>query len=130
MTVGMAAIQLLGEHSIGNRGRQIAELKQPMHAQVAHAIDFPLLEARPQDHVGHQLEAAIQESLQRRQANNRGVVADIGVELRADAAQRFVDVEGRILSAALIEHVGGDRGQPRPLGGVGGCARRHHAAAR
>ena len=126
----MAAVEQLGEHAVGDRRRQVAKLQQPMQAQLPHAIDFPLLEARPHHHVGDELEAAIQKSLQRRQADDGGVVADVGLELCADPAQRFVDIERGTIAAAFVEHVRGDGGQARSIARVGGRARRARAAAR
>ena len=92
------------------------QLQQPVQAQIADAIELALLEARPDRPcraTSSRPRAEI--PLERRQAEHRRVVADVGVELRADPRQRFVHVERRPIAAALVEHVGGDRGEPWPV---------------
>ena len=48
------------------------------------------------------------------------------IELGANPAERFVHVERRAIAAPLVEHVAGDRRQPRPFRRVGRGADRHH----
>jgi len=112
MPVRMMAIEELGEGAIGQRRRHLLQLQQPVEPQVADAIELALLEARLEQHVAHQLEAAREIALQRRQAEHGRVVPDVDVELRADPAERLVHVQGGAIAAAFVEHVAGDRGQP------------------
>ena len=57
--------------------------------------------------------AAIGEPRQRRQAEQGRVGSDVGVELRADPSERFVERERVEVAAAFVEHVAGDRGEAR-----------------
>ena len=95
VAVRMVAIEQLRERAIGQRRRHVLQLQQPVQPQIADAIELALLEPRADQHVAHQLEAAIEIALERRQAEDGGVVTDVDVELRADAAERLVDVERR-----------------------------------
>ena len=74
---------------------------------------------------------ALEKPLERRQADHGRVVADVDVQLRADAPQRFVHVERRPIAAAFVEHVAGNRGEPRSVAGsddapTGTSARTRH----
>ena len=94
--VGMIAIEQLREGAIRERRRHVLQLQQPVQPQVADAIELALLEPRPDQHVAHQLEAGAEIPLERRQADDGGVVADVDVQLRADAPERLVHVERRL----------------------------------
>ena len=118
VSVRVIAVEQLREHAIGERRRHVAELQQTIEPQLAHAIELALLQTRPDQHVGDQLEPLIEKPAERRQADQRRVVADVGVELRTDPSQRFVDVERRAVPAPLVEHVRGDRGKPGPSRGI------------
>ena len=73
--------------------------------------------------LGEQLEALSGEPAERRQADERRVGADVGVELRADAGDLLVHLDGGPRARALVEHVGGDRRQAFLAGRiVGGAA--------
>ena len=67
VAVGMIAIEQLREGAIGERRRHVLQLQQPVQPQVADAIELALLEPRPDQHVAHQLEAATEIALERRQ---------------------------------------------------------------
>ena len=129
--VGMVAIEQLRERAIGERRRHVLQLQQPVAAagrgrdrtraaRSAAAISMSRTSSRPRSRI----------ALERRQAEDRGVVADVDVELRADAAERFVHVERGAIAAALVEHVAGDRGEPGPVRRIRRRARPAPARAR
>ena len=53
--------------------------------------------------------------VERRQRHDDGIGADIDVEIGAVARQRIGHLEGRAAAAALVEQIGGKRGQARAL---------------
>ena len=61
--------------------------------------------------------------------STRRVRTDVGVELRAEARERLVHLDRRAAAAALVEHVGGHRGQPFLARRIVGRAAAHAAAS-
>ena len=61
-------------------------------------------------------------------ARDRRVGSDVGVELRAEARERLVHLDRGAIAAALVEHVGGDRGQAILPGRIGTPRRGARAA--
>ena len=67
---------------------------------------------------------------QRDQADRGRVWPDLAFEMRADARQRVVEREAVERPGALVEEVGGERGQAEAIDGIGGAPDRpQHAEA-
>ena len=54
VAVRMRAVQQPDERAIGDRARHVAQLRQPVQPQLAHALEVGLGERRPRDDVGEQ----------------------------------------------------------------------------
>ena len=108
----MRAVQQPDERAIGDRAGHVAQLRQPVQPQLAHAREVVLSQRRPRDDVGEQRERrAAANRLRTVTLATRRVGADVGVELRAEARERLVHLDRGAVAAALVEHVGGHRGQ-------------------
>ena len=112
------------KRAIGDRRRHVAQLPQAVRSQLPHAVELVSGKLRPRDDVGHQLEGATPEPRKRREGEERGVGPDLGVELRAQPRQRFVQFERAVIAGAFIEHVAGERREARPIVRI---LRRSHA---
>src|SRR5919106_2666224 len=111
MTVRMISVDHGGKRPVGNRGCEIPQLAEAVHSELSHALELVRLELRAADDIRQQSECLLAESRQRRQGQNGGIRSDFSVELRADATEGVVDLEGRTAPRALIEHVAGERGK-------------------
>ena len=115
----MRAVQQLQERAIGDGARHVADLREPVQPQLPDAGEIALPERRAHDDVRQQREGALGEAAEDRDAGDRRVRADVGVELRAQPRQRLVHLDRGAIAAALVEHVGGDGGQAVLAGGIG-----------
>ena len=108
----MRAVEQPHERAIGDGAGHVAQLRQPVQPQLADAREVGLAQRRPRGDVGEQRQRRCGEAAERGDGQQRGVGADVGIELRAEARQRFVNLDGRAVAAALVQHVDGDRRQP------------------
>jgi len=90
-------------------------LREAIEAQLAYAIELARLHSRPDRQIGQQRQPTIGEALQHRQAEQRRVGPDLGVEAGAHPAKRLVEIERTQIAAALIQEITGDRGEPGPV---------------
>ena len=111
MAVRVRAVQQLQERAIGERGRHVAQLRETMQAELADAREIALAQRRPDDDVGEKRERAVGKAAEHGGTHRQRVRSDVGVELRADAGQLFVNLNRRAAAAPLVEHVGGQRRQ-------------------
>ncbi len=95
MPIRRVTVQQPGKHAIGHDAGHVAELDQPVQAQLPHADEVRVGKRRPHHHAGQQFEAAAGKPAERRQADKRGIRADVGVELRADPRDLLVHLDGR-----------------------------------
>ena len=89
----MALIEQLRERAIRKCRWQVSHLHESVQTQIADAVEVSALESRALDHVAEQRETAIGEPRQHRQAEQRGIGADLSVDLSADAPERLVEPE-------------------------------------
>ena len=68
--------------------------------------------------------AGVGRTFERGQADQRGVGADLGVELRAEPPERLVQLERVEIAAAFVEQIAGDGGEARTVRGIVDGARR------
>ena len=115
----MAAIEKLREGTIGERRRHVPNLHQPVEPEVSNAFEVRGFEPRPLNHVREQCKAARGEPFQHAQSEHACVRPDLGVDLAADAAERFVQTERIEIAATLIEQVSRDRRKTGPVRGIG-----------
>ena len=115
----MLAVEQPQEGAVGDGRRHVAELRQAVQAQLPHARHIVIVHRRPDDDVGEQRQGAVREPGEDGEAGDDAVRPDVGVELRAEPRERLVHLDRRSIAAALVEHVGGDRGQAVFPGGVG-----------
>ena len=122
--VRVAVVEQRGERAVGDRGRQVAQLQEAVEAQLADAGEIVLRHAGPADDVGEQVEDGVAAAGEREHREQRGVGADLGVELRAEPREGRLELEGRERAAPLVQHVGGERREAGPVVGVlGGAVR-------
>jgi len=119
MAVRMRAVEQLQERAIGDGPRHVAQLREPMQPQLTHAGEIVLADRGAHHDVRQQLECALREAAEDRDARHRRIRSDVGVELRAQPRQRFMHLDGGAIAAAFVEHVGGDGGQPFLPMGIG-----------
>ena len=67
MSVGVVAVHQAQERALGDRGRRVLELTQPIETKLADAIEVGLAKAGPEQDVGEQRRSALGEPRQRRQ---------------------------------------------------------------
>ena len=91
--VGVLAVEALHEHALGDGRRHVAQLRQAIEAQLADAIELACVQARAGRQIGQQIQAALGEPLQRRDAEQRGVGADLRVEAGAETAECLVELQ-------------------------------------
>ena len=89
--VGMALIEQFRERAVRKCRWHVSHLHEPVQTEIADAVEVSALESRALDHVAEQRETAVGETGQHRQAEQRGIGADLGVDLSADAPQRLVE---------------------------------------
>ena len=108
MAVRMRAVQPLSEHPLGNRGRHLPHLEEPVEPEIAHALEIGGIQPRPHDHLRQQRQRGRRGSLERGEADERRVGADLGIELRAEPAEGLVQGERIEVAAPFVEEVAGD----------------------
>ena len=123
--VGVLGIEQLGEDAVGDGRRQIAELDEPAEPELAHSIEVAWIQARGPHHRGEQLQCPRGVLFERRQLEQRRVGADLGIEMRADAAERLVHRERVEIAAAFVQQIAGDGGEARLMPGILRRADRH-----
>ena len=117
VAVGVGAVQALGEDALGDGGRHLPHLEEPVEAEIAHAVEVGGVQPRPDDHLGQQRQRRRRGPLERGEADEGRVRTDLGVELRAEPAERLVQRERIEVAAPFVEEVAGDRREPgRPAG--------------
>ena len=119
MAVRMRAVEQPEKRAIGERAGHVAQLRQAVQPQLPHAREVVLAQRRAHDDVGEQAERALREAAENGDARHRRVGSDVGVELRAEARERFVDLDRGSLAAPFVEHVRRDRGEAVLAGGIG-----------
>ena len=72
---------------------RLAQLQQPVQPQIAHALEVTLVEPGRRHHLGEQCQRRRCGPPERRQSDEGGVGADLGLELRAQASQPIVEAE-------------------------------------
>ena len=77
-----------------------------------------------------QRERVLGEAAEDGDARDRGVRPDVGVELRAEPGERLVHLDRGAVAAALVEHVGGHRGQALLARRIGRGAAAHEQRER
>jgi hypothetical protein len=112
VAVRMRAVEQLQKRAVRDGARHVAQLHQAMHAQLPHAREILLAQRRTHDDVGQDAERAIGEAAEDRRAEDDRVRSDVGVEMRAEPRERLMHLDGGSIAAALVEHVGRNRGQP------------------
>ena len=120
MAIGVARIQQPREGPVGQRRRHVAQLHEPVEAQLTYALEIPGFETRPDHHVGQQYRCPIGKPRERGNRENRGVRSHLGIQMRTDATERVVEFERVQVAAALVQHVARHRGQAGPLRRIGG----------
>ena len=113
----MLAVNQLGERAVGERRRHVAictsrlsrrsRTRSKSARRAADVASSP--RAAPAPRSANRDEHG--------QAEERRVGSDFGVELRADARERFVELERAEIAAALVQHVAGHRRQALAAGG-------------
>ena len=97
------------EDTLGHRRRHVPHLHEAVEPLIAHAFELPGLEPRTRHDVREELERRVGEAPERRQPEHRRVGANLGLEVRTDAAQRFVQLERAAGAAPFVQHVARDR---------------------
>ncbi len=118
MSVRVRAVQSLREHALGNSRRHVAQLQQTIQPQVADTFEVGGLEARARQHLGEQRHRRRLRAFERRQANERRVGSNLGVQLSPKPAKSLVQRQRIELAATFVEQITGDGGQTRPVGGI------------
>ncbi len=111
----MAAIEAAHEQQVGQRRRRVAQLPETVHAQAGDPGHVRWVQSRPFGHVHEQLDGPFPMTRQREHREHGRVVADVGVELAADAGQRLVQRLHRQRRRAFVEEVRREGGQSRRL---------------
>ena len=124
--VRMRAIDELHEGAIGDRGRHVADLDESRQPQLPEPVEVRFRQPRPDDAVGHQGERLAAETREACHGQHGRVRRDIGIEMRTDAGKCRVDVDGRLLAAALVQHVRRNGGEALIALEIGGRSRRQH----
>jgi hypothetical protein len=122
VAVGMLPVEQLQERAIGERAGHVAQLREAVQPQLADPREIVVAQRRPRDDVREQRQHRLREAAEHGDAHHGRVGADVGVELRAEPRQRFVDLNRRPIAAALVEHVGRHGRQSVLTGGIRGRA--------
>ncbi len=121
----MRPVEPFGEHALGDGRRHVAHLQEPIETQIAHTLEVTRVQPRPDEHVGDERQRRGRGPLERRQADERRVGTDLGIDLRAEPAERFVQRERIEVAAPFVEEVAGNRREPGTVGGVERGPRAH-----
>ena len=116
----MVAVNQLGEGAVGERRRHVANLHETIEPQIADAFEVTDVEPRTSRHLREERRAAVGEPRQHGQAEKRRVGSDFGVELCADASERFVERQRVEIAAAFVEQVANHRSQAFAAGRIRG----------
>ena len=119
MTVRMVTVEKMDEGPIRDGGRRFAQLSEPIETQPPHAVHILVGQARMNHEVGEQADRPGDVPGERGQRHCRGVGAHVDLELPADPRDLLMNVDGRTLTAAFVEHVAGQRCQTREACGIG-----------
>jgi hypothetical protein len=118
VAVRVLGVEELREHAIGNRRGEIAELDQAVETELAHALDVSRLESRRAHHRRQQRQRPRRVRRERRDLEQGRVRADLGLEVRADPAERLVHLQRVQVPAAVVQQVAGERGESGTVRGV------------
>ena len=99
----MRSIQHPRISALRERARVVFHLLQPLEPEVADAVEIIVLEIRRRHDLVNQLQTGLEESIERRQADDDGVHAGLEIEIAADPRDAIGNLEGRLAAAAFVE---------------------------